>query len=267
MPLESESSRKADINGWWEVDANPLSKVGVFDYSGKSIDPSGALGLDPGQLYKVFRSAEELSDPDCIESFKLVPWVDNHPKKLLGDPAAGGIDPNVKGIEGVVGERVFFDELDQMLKGNIKVFTPTHEARVDDGKIELSLGYRCKYVRQPGNYKGEAYEFVQINMRGNHLASVDVGRMGSDIAVLDGFTFTVDAQEFKAMTATVKKQNKVSRLVAGLLQAAFDASEEVEAKGDKATPEEKSDLADLQGLLKKAVPLLTQLSELNSVMS
>lgn len=262
---DSESSRVADVNGWWEIDANPLSKVGVFEYRGKSIDPAGEFGLDPGTMYKVFRSVEELSSPECIDSFKLVPWVDNHPKKLLGDPKIGGIDPREKGIEGIVGERVFFDDHDLILKGNIKIFTPGQEERIGDGKVELSLGYRCKYAKKSGVYDGEAYDFVQCDIRGNHLASVDAGRMGADIAVLDGFTFTVDSREFKVMAS--KKPNKVSKLVADLLAFAFDASEKVEAKGSDAEPDEKSDLASLQDLVKKAVPLLTQLAELNSVMA
>lgn len=262
---DSETNRVPDVNGWWEVEANPLSKVGVFEYSGRSIDPTGELfGLDPGTLYKVFRPASELSDPECLSSFRLVPWVDNHPKQLLGDPGEGGVAPEEKGVEGITGEQIFFDPSDLTMKGNIKVFSATHADRVAGGKIDLSLGYRCKYERAPGTYQGEAFEFVQRMIRGNHVASVDVGRMGPDVSVLDGFTFTVDAKEFKVMK-TKPKLNKIAALLATLTAFAQDAEEKVEAKGKDAAPEEKSEIATLGELLKKVTPLMQQLAELNAV--
>src|ERR1019366_3956584 len=90
---QAESSRVLDHNGWWEVKENPLSKVGVFMYSGKFISNS----LDPAEMFAVYRPAEELSDPECIESFKLLPWTDNHPSRMLGDPSQGRMAPEEKG--------------------------------------------------------------------------------------------------------------------------------------------------------------------------
>src|SRR5690606_34472966 len=62
---DSESSaRQYDINGWPEIKNNPLSKVGVFPYPGAQISPK----LDPEKIYMVYRSAQELENPECIES-------------------------------------------------------------------------------------------------------------------------------------------------------------------------------------------------------
>ncbi len=33
---------------------------------------------DPDKVYQVLRPEEELSHPDCIASFRLLPWIDNH---------------------------------------------------------------------------------------------------------------------------------------------------------------------------------------------
>lgn len=63
-------------------------------------------------------------------------------------------------------------------------------------KKELSCGYRCRYEYAPGTYDGIDYDYVQRDIRGNHLALVENGRMGPDVAVLDHFTFTVDNKEF-----------------------------------------------------------------------
>jgi hypothetical protein len=249
---DGESKRIPDINNWFEVEANPLSKVGVFNYSGKFISDK----LDPNQLYPVYRPAEELSDQDCIDSFKLLPWVNDHPKRLLGSDE-GQIAPEEKGIEGVIGEKVFFDETDLILKGNIKLFSKTLADALDSGKEELSVGYRCKYEYLPGEFKGKPYQYIQREIRGNHVASVDEGRMGPDVSVLDGFNFTIDGKEFIAM----KKIPKLRAAVNKLITFAHDAAEEAE------TPEEKSEIAQLQELLKKVAPLIKQLSELTSVTS
>ncbi len=163
------SKRVKDLNGWFQVNDNPLSKVGVFQYSGKFI----SADLDPNKLFWVYRPVESLSDPETIKSFRLIPWTDDHPKRLLGDPEMGGIAPEDKGVDGVIGEQVYFDPDDEMLKGNIKVFSKAHAERIADGKEELSVGYRSKYEYNPGVYKGQPYQYIQKEIRGNHVASVD----------------------------------------------------------------------------------------------
>ena len=69
-----------DENGFVYVEKRPISKVGVFEYLGSSIGAE-----DPDRIYKVYRPAEELSSQDTIESFKLVPWIDDH--EMLGTDA------------------------------------------------------------------------------------------------------------------------------------------------------------------------------------
>ena len=183
--------REYDTNGWFEVKDNPLSKVGVFPYSGKSIAPE----CEPNQIYYVFRPAEELSSTECVDSFKLIPWIDNH--VMLGDEEEGLTPAESKGIQGVIGEDVYFDG--ELLKGNIKVFSESMSNLIANGKKELSCGYRCKYEYAPSSYNGVAYDYVQRDIRGNHLALVENGRMGKDVSVLDHFTFTVDNKEFLMM--------------------------------------------------------------------
>ncbi len=57
-----QTSRIEDFNGWPEIKGNPLSKVGIFEYSGAQISPQ----LDPNKIYKVYRPEEELSNSECI---------------------------------------------------------------------------------------------------------------------------------------------------------------------------------------------------------
>ena len=91
-----------DNNGFREIKDNPISKVGVFPYLGKDIP--GAP--DPTAIYYVYRPAEELSHPDCINSFKLLPWIEEH--TTLGTALPGGIPVEQRPISGVIGEDVYF---------------------------------------------------------------------------------------------------------------------------------------------------------------
>lgn len=181
-----ETNRSNDMNGFTEIKGNPLSKVGVFPYLGAQISPE----LIPDQIYYVYRPEEELNNPECIESFKLLPWTDEH--TMLGLTRDGLTPPEKKGIHGVIGEDVYFE--DGYLKGNIKVFSEKMGQMIDNGKKELSIGYRCLYDLTPGEYNGEKYDAIQRCIRGNHLALVEEGRAGPDVAVLDHFKFTFDGK-------------------------------------------------------------------------
>jgi hypothetical protein len=61
-----------------------------------------------------------------------------------------------------------------------------------------------------GVFNGQAYDFIQRNIRGNHLSLVNEGRAGADIAVLDhaehadfgSLTFSLDAKDLIMTTET-----------------------------------------------------------------
>lgn len=217
----TESQRQYDLNGWFEVKSNPLSKVGVYDYSGAQI---GASAADVGKIFKVYRPAEELGADDTIDSFKLVPLIDNH--TMLGE---GFTSTDDRPPGGVIGDGVRFDG--DTLYGNVKVYSKALAEKIKNGKTELSMGYRCRYDFTPGVWNGEAYDVVQRDLRGNHVALVDEGRMGPEVSILDQLTFAVDAKELEpAMDEELKK----------LLDAIMTRLDAIEAK---AKPDEEP-LAD-----------------------
>lgn len=187
-------AREYDGNGWFEIKANPISKAGIFPYSGRQL---GLTGPDADRIFNVLRPPEELGDPECVESFKLLPWIDDH--VMLGPVAQEMTDRALpaekKGVQGVIGEEVFFK--DGTLYANIKAFSSTLAALIQAGKRELSAGYRCIYDMTAGVWNGLRYDAIQRKIRGNHLALVSEGRMGPDVAVMDHFTFTFDAKELE----------------------------------------------------------------------
>lgn len=223
---ETDSNRITDLNGWIEIKDNPLTKVGVFEYSGAQISSD----LIPDKIYYVYRPEEELNTPECINSFKLVPWTNDH--EMLGE----GLTPaELKGIEGVIGEEVYFK--DGYLKGNIKIFSQNLANLIENGKKELSIGYRCLYDLTPGIYNNQRYDAVQRSIRGNHLALVIEGRAGPDVAVLDQFKFTLD--EKRVFMTTEKK---------------------VEDKSNEIAPEAVT-LASLSADVKSLTALVTKLAQ------
>ncbi len=186
--------RKVDKEeGWFEVEDNPISKAGVFQYLGSNISPD----LIPDKLYNVYRPAEELAKAETIESFKLKPWIITH--KMLGD----AFDPeDDTEIEGFIGEKIYFK--DGILYANIKAVSKRLRDFIKSGVKELSCGYQCKWnIEQGVTSGGEAYDVVQTDIIGNHLALVDSGRMGPDVAVMDRnvnyFNFAFDSKKGKDM--------------------------------------------------------------------
>lgn len=218
MPQENNSARQTDGNGFIIVKKNPISKVGVFPYSGAMIGAD-----EPSKIYNVYRPEEELSNPECIASFKLVPFVDEH--TMLGVEATPA---EKKGVQGVTGEEVEFE--DGTLYSNLKVFSESLANLIENGKKELSCGYRCVYEFAKGVWNGIEYDAIQRNIRGNHLALVQEGRMGHEVAVLDSMVFTFDTKELLMPEEIEKKVEDAEEVTLKGLAAKVDAIASIIAK-------------------------------------
>lgn len=278
------TARVADVNGWFSIAANPLSKVGVFPYLGSSIGAD-----EPDRVYQVYRPAEELADPACLDSFRTVPIIDDH--TMLGAVEDGLTPVERKGVGGVVGDNVEFR--DGVVYGNIKIFSEALARKINSGKKQLSCGYRCSYDFTPGEFNGAKYDVVQRQLRGNHVAVVREGRMGPDVAVLDHrFTYDhVDVQELRpvldkdtqdAIDAAVSKATAglaatVTQAVADAMPAALAAAkaeeEKEEGKDADMSDKDKADpamdaalaqIADLKGQLAAVKPTIDALDASNA---
>lgn len=186
-------SKEVDSNSFELVRDNPLSAEGVYLYSGKMI---GLPDLDPNKLYPVYRPAEELEK--AADSFNNVPFIIGH--EMIGKDAtpydqrpASGVLTNVKYKAG-------------KLYGDLKIWSEKMKDKILSGVKELSLGYKSVYERSRGVFKGQTYDFIQRNLRGNHLALVKNGRMGSEMRVYDAKeAMTFDSIEFDINNKTIEK--------------------------------------------------------------
>ena len=165
--------KKIDESGYWILKANPISRVGVFEYLGSQIDLDGKMGLEKTRRYGVLRPAPELFDPEAMESMEGIPFINDH--EMLGDDFTPVEKRPSHGT--VTRVRQSMDE-PEVLIADVKIYTKTLKELIENGKKGLSLGYYCEYVPEVGVYKGKTYDFVQKTLRGNHLALVDRPRNG-----------------------------------------------------------------------------------------
>lgn len=219
----AESKRQMDWNGFMEVRDNPISKEGVFPYLGSEIP--GAP--EPDKIYYVYRPAEELARQATIDSFKLMPFIDEH--EVLG---VGGMPAERKGIQGTIGEQVYFDP--PYLRGNIKIHSSAAQSLIKAGKVELSPCYGCDWSPEVGTFEGKPYQYVQRNIMGNHLALVEEGRTGPDVAVQDHRKFTLDSAELLPMALAPEDMEAIKTMVLELL-----ADQKKPGDADPETPAEK----------------------------
>lgn len=215
------TNRQLDENGFITIPNNPISREGVFPYLGSSIGAD-----EPDKVYYVYRPASELEDEECINSFKLLPIIDDH--EMLGLSEDGLTPAEEKGVHGSTGESVDFK--DGVLYSNLKIFSEKLANLIKSGKKDLSLGYRCVYEKSKGIFAGQSYDFIQRSLRGNHLALVDEARC--NVSVLDHhYTFDkLDISIRKGTQMENEKKTEDNELTLESLAAKLDALADVVMK-------------------------------------
>src|SRR5574344_1050327 len=191
------------------IPKNPISKAGVFPYLGSEI----AGAPEPNRIYNVFRPPEELEK--AAETFKLLPIIDEH--ELLGE---SGTSTDDRPPAGFTGEKVTYEH--PYLFAPLKITSPKLMAEIRGGKSELSPAYFTEYEPSEGVYEGQQYQYIQHIRAGNHLALVERGRTGADVAVLDHQTFAFDTggllpmnlEELLAAVAALSEEEKAQLMTA-----------------------------------------------------
>jgi hypothetical protein len=109
---------------------------------------------------------------DSVDSFEGVPFTNDHPPEPVTPQNARRY---------TVGQLAGVPRRDGAeLVGTIYVNDASTIEAMRRGKVQLSCGYECDLVEEPGTTpSGERYDARQTNIRGNHVALVDVGRAGT----------------------------------------------------------------------------------------
>jgi hypothetical protein len=137
-----------------------VTRAGIFKY----MDSNGSERLE-------LRPPEEVFNPDSMESLKLKPMTNGHPPERLVN------SQNAKEYQvGYTGENVKQDEHDLLTSLVITNIDAIDD--VDLGKRELSCGYTCDLVEEPGVFNGLPFTHKQSNIKYNHVAICDMARAG-----------------------------------------------------------------------------------------
>ncbi len=167
----SENISRREPEGYLICLNVPVARSGAQDYL-----PS-ELGLpEPdSRLIPVLRPESEVFAPACIASFEGMPVTDDHPSCPEGVTAENirrlqkGHAHNVRKGSG--------SESDLLL-ADLIITDPVLIEEILSGKREISCGYNYTLCEEDG-------QFIQREIRGNHVAVVEAGRAGPRVSIRD----------------------------------------------------------------------------------
>jgi len=167
-----------------------VTSIGVFTYK-----------HEDGSIQRELRLPEEVFDSASLESMKLKPLTNDHPKEKVTSQnvqklSVGtlGSNPSSTNQEKTWDGYTPLDKLTDGLHVAIDM-TITHEDAIEDvvnGKRALSMGYECEIEPTSGVWCGMAYDCIQRKIRYNHCALVDGARAGDAARIrLDASNFDI----------------------------------------------------------------------------
>lgn len=226
----------------------PVARTGEQDYLGTEI------GLKTEEVVKVKRPPEEVFSEAALASFEGKPVTNDHPPDLLDPETVAMYEKgHIQNIRKGAGE------WDGYMVGDLHIHDAELIRAIKEGKRQVSCGYECDYT---DNGDGT---YTQSNIRGNHVAVVELGRAGSKAAIMDSNITKPKKAERKT---TMSKQSTFMKLfgmaangkndeeLTQLAMDAADALEETEVK-EEVKEEDADPIAELSAKLDKLIELMT----------
>lgn len=188
------SNRRIDADGRLHIDRSHISKAVVNPYYGSEIPGFEALGLQPDRVYKLLRDPVELERG--APTFARIPILSKHvpitAQSVTDDPELKKL------VVGAIGSEINFAA--PHLDADLCIWDAAAIAGIDTDKVrELSCAYRYVPVMMSGVFEGQQYDGRMTEIKGNHLALVEVGRAGSDVIVADENPFKEPAMKMSRL--------------------------------------------------------------------
>ena len=278
----SLTSRQMTAEGYMVAPGN-LARTGVQDYRAYELGLD-ADGMDPMKVIRLHRPPDEVFDAASMASFEGKPITIEHPPVAV---TSDNWSELAKGDVRDVGRS------GELMTGTLVIRSKDAIEAVQSGKVQLSNGYTFELDMTSGTTAdGRAYDGVQRNIRGNHVALVDAARCGSACRIadsqpnlegktmadakrkvtVDGIPLEVEDTAAEVIDTLIKQRNEARDALTPLqakaaeadgLKAALDkANADIETlKKDVVTPEARdamvAEWAKLIGDAKRLVPDLT----------
>ena len=144
----------------------PIARIGPQDYYARELQLDG----DPNRMVKVNRYERDVFDKATIASFEGKPVTDTHPDEAVSpdnySKLAKGHAQNVRREGDYIVADLYINDASLI-------------SEIQSGKKrEVSCGYLC-------NYEPDGSDYKQTHIRGNHVAVVQSGRAGHEVAIKD----------------------------------------------------------------------------------
>lgn len=194
LAFDRASARTISKSGHMHVSVSNISKACVNPYRGNEIPNFEKLGLNPDRVYQLLRDPAELAM--AVDTFNNIPVLDIHV------PALSTQFPKDHVI-GSTGTDAAFDE--PYLRNSLVFWTAEAIAAIDTDTIrELSCSYFYEADMTSGEFQGVKYDGIMRNIKGNHVALVEVGRAGPDVLVGDSQLMEKPRMKLNANARAVK---------------------------------------------------------------
>ena len=182
LAFDRSSVRSFDADGRMHVAVTHISKANICSYYGHEIPGHEELGLDAAKIYRLWRDPAELEK--SAPTFRNLPLLRRHIQVSADEPSKDD-------VVGSIGSDVTFSA--PYLDASLCIWDAEAIAGIESEQLEeLSSAYRYKAEMVPGETPdGGRYDGRMTDIIGNHLALVEVGRAGSDVAVADHDPFRI----------------------------------------------------------------------------
>lgn len=212
----------------------PITRPGVFPYQRQD-----------GTVQMEAKLPDEIFSDRTIYSARSKPVTDEHPNEPVT------IDNHQQYSKGMSHTDSRVEDL--KLYVSLTITDKDLIQKVYDGKREISIGFMSDVVAETGAYNGQNYEYVQRNIEINHIAIVDQGRAGPEVAIRsDSDAWQIDEKGGNTEMAKIKIEGTeyevdpaVKAHIENLTSSKDDKEEEEENPKDK--KKKTDDLDVLQG--------------------
>lgn len=167
------TSREYTDEGFLRVPGR-VARTGIQEYLARELELDG----DPNRIIRVYRPPNEVFNDSSLSTFDGAVITIDHPAGLVTSKnykaVAAGV---VRGAGRQDGDYVLCDLIIQ---------DASAISAINSGKCELSSGYTAVYDDEPGTTpEGMPYDYIQRDIKINHVAAVYKARAGANARVFD----------------------------------------------------------------------------------
>lgn len=206
-----------------------VARTGIQEYLASELGLDG----DPNRIVNVYRPPEEVFSDESLSSYDGTDITIEHPTSMVDSDNFKNVSVGV--VRGTGSQDDDFVLCDLIIKDKQAVDA------VNSGKVELSAGYTAMYEQMDGVTPcGTKYEFVQRDIKINHVALVDKARAGANARIFDNnrgkrIMFIVNLDSGPVEVADQASATLINTHIATLTKRATDAEaekEKVQAESD-----------------------------------